>query len=82
MPPEMATGLVEILPPQRNPFMVQRVKKLIRERGRPPIPEADRRTVRINVFVTRAEYEKLAKEAERLKTSVVDLVRGRALSNG
>jgi hypothetical protein len=57
------------------------VKKLVRERGRPPIPEEERRTVRINVFVTRAEYEQLAKEAQRAGTSVVDLVRERALKS-
>lgn len=55
------------------------MKKLVRKQGRPELPEAERRSVRVNVFVTRAEYEQLAKEAAKAGKSVVDYVRDAAL---
>jgi len=53
-------------------------KKLVRPRGRPELPEAERRQVRVNVFVTVAEYEQLAAAATKAKKSVPDYVRDRA----
>jgi hypothetical protein len=55
------------------------VKKLIRQKGRPELPDELKRNVRVNVFVTRAEYEQLVAAAKKAGKSVVDYVRDSAL---
>jgi hypothetical protein len=54
-----------------------RPKKLVRPRGRPELPDAAKRKVRINVFVTEAEYEQLAKDAEKAGCALPDYIRTR-----